>query len=168
MNKKLIISLGLVAAISASTVAAMAETTIYTDALGRMHFLGRDAANNTNNTSNYKNSAEQDLTRKLYEQKANQEIDDTDYSQHPVKNYLNTFPDSRFGVTKYWKAREATGEEKTSVKGSATATKGESYSSINAYGSNVVTNPTFNNASTQVEEQTQKKVHWWNKNKNKK
>ena len=52
MNKKLIISLGLVAAISASTVAAMAETTIYTDALGRMHFLGRDAANNTNNTSN--------------------------------------------------------------------------------------------------------------------
>ena len=163
MNKKLIISLGLVAAISASTVAAMAETTIYTDAIGRMHFLGRDAANNTNTRNNYTNSAEQDLTRKLYEQRASEEINDTDYSQHPVKNYLNTFPDSRFGVTKWWKTREATEDDYKTVKGSATATKGESYSSINAYGSNVVTNPTFNNASTQVEEKTQKKVHWWNK-----
>ena len=165
MNKKLIISLGLVAAISASTVAAMAETTIYTDALGRMHFLGRDAANNTNNTSNYKNSAEQDLTRKLYEQKANQEIDDTDYSQHPVKNYLNTFPDSRFNPTKFWKTNysndvdDAAIKAKNAVKGSATAVRGQT-DYTNAYGSTFIESKV--NEANENAKQTAKK-HWWNK-----
>ena len=65
MNKKLIISL--CAAIVMTTM-AYAETTIYTDSIGRIHFLGRDAANNKANGGNYSNSAEQDLTRRLYEQ----------------------------------------------------------------------------------------------------
>ena len=39
--------MGVAAALTA-TVAAYADTTIYTDNLGRMHFLGRDAANNIN------------------------------------------------------------------------------------------------------------------------
>ena len=164
MNKKLIISLGLVVAITASTVAAMAESTIYTDGIGRLHFLGRDAANNKTTGSNYSNSSEQDLTRKLYDQMSGGVVNDTSYDQHPVKNYENTFPDSRFGTTKYWKTKYSNGIEDAavntkSVKATATATKGQTdYSSVNAYGSTIL-----DNAPQQNTTPVKTKKHWWNK-----
>ena len=65
MNKKFIISLGMMVAIAGATISAYADTTIYTDNIGRMHFLGKDAKSNTNSGYNYSNSAEQDLTRKV-------------------------------------------------------------------------------------------------------
>ena len=92
MNKKLIISIGLVLALSA-TMAAYADSTIYTDGIGRIHFLGRDAANNIKSGANYSNAANQDLTRKLYEKSESGIVEDTDFNQHPLKNYENTFPD---------------------------------------------------------------------------
>lgn len=168
MNKKFIISLGIVATIAISTAAVMAESTIYTDGIGRMHFLGRDAANNQSARSNYKNSAEQDLTRKLYDEAANGVVNDASYDQHPVKNYENTFPDSRFGTTKYWRTKYSNGiddatVEAKSFKGSATATKGKTdYSSINAYGSTFLENKV--NEANEAAEKTVKK-HWWNKKK---
>ena len=166
MNKKLIISLGLMTAITLSIVSVMAESTIYTDSIGRMHFLGRDAANNKNAGYNYSNSAQQDLTRKLYDETSDGVVNDTSYDQHPVKNYENTFPDSRFGTTKYWRTKFSNGAENAAVeakgfKGSATATKGKTdYSSVNAYGSTFIENKV--NEANQAAEKTTKK-HWWNK-----
>ena len=161
MNKKFIISLGVLAIM---TTVAYAETTIYTDGIGRMHFLGRDAANNVKSGSNYSNSAEQDLTRKLYEQSASGIVNDTSYDQHPLKNYENTFPDSRFGTSKYWKTKYANNPDdalvKTNaVKGSATATRGQTdYSYQGAYGSTILENGQKEEVKT-----TTKKKHWWNK-----
>ena len=167
MNKNLIITLGLIAAISASTASAMANSTIYTDGIGRLHFLGKEDASNRAAKYNYSNSAEQDLTRKLYDEMQSGVVNDTSYDQHPVKNYENTFPDSRFGTTKYWRTKYSNGAENASVdvkntaKGSATATKGASYS-VNNYGS-VVTD--YNLPAGQTTNGKTKKKHWWNKNK---
>lgn len=166
MNKKFIISLGLVVAISATTISAMADSTIYTDGIGRMHFLGRDAKSNTNAGYNYTNSAEQDLTRRLYEQSANGVNNDTSYNQHPLKNYENTFPDSRFGTSNVWKTKyannadDATVKAKDTVKATATATKGTiDASNPYAYG-----NTNIENGETNIIKSTAKK-HWWNRNK---
>ena len=160
MNKKFIISMGVAVALSA-TIAAYADTTIYTDGIGRMHFLGRDAANNVKNGANYSNSAEQDLTRRLYEQSANGVTEDTTYEQHPLKNYENTFPDSRFSTNKKWyrKGESELDENLTnSAKGVATATKGATdYSGQYQYGSTILDNPN--------EVKTTSKKHWWNRNK---
>ena len=163
MNKNLIISLGLVVALSAATASAFAESTIYTDGIGRMHFLGKDAANNTGSGYDYSNSAEQDLTRKLYERSEYGMINDTSYDQHPLKNYENTFPDSRFGTSKIWKTKFANGAEdsvvpaKDTVKGSATATKGTADTSgIYYYG-----NTNIDESNTV--QKTSAKKHWWNR-----
>lgn len=162
MNKKLIISLS-VAVLFSVVTAAYAETTIYRDGIGRMHFLGRDAANNTS-TTKYSNSAEQDLTRKLYEQSESAVINDTSYDQHPLKNYENTFPDSRFGTAKYWKTK---GEEgvfdhvNATNKSVVTATKGATdYSGQYQYGSTILNNTPEENVV-----KTKTKKHWWNRNK---
>ena len=161
MNKKLIISLGIIAVISAS--AAYADTTIYTDGIGRMHFLGRDASNNKATNSKYSNSAEQDLTRKLYEQTETGVVNDTSYDQHPLKNYENTFPDSRFN-TKFWQAKYSNSEDalenvNESKKTVVTATKGATDpSSTYMYGSTILDRPEEQN----VVKTTQKK-HWWNR-----
>ena len=165
MNKKLIISLGIVAVLS--TVAAYADTTIYTDSIGRFHFLGRDAANNTSKGANYSNSAEQDLTRKLYEQAESGVVNDTTYDQHPLKNYENTFPDSRFTTTKYWQPKEdaeANGIVNTSGdsrKSTVTATKyATDPSNPYAYGTTIL-----NKQPEQNVVKTKAKKHWWNRNK---
>lgn len=161
MNKKILISMSLAVALSAS-IAAYADTTIYTDSLGRMHFLGRDAATNVNRGTNYSNSAEQDLTRRLYERSDNGLTEDTTYDQHPLKNYENTFPDSRFTTNRKWyrKGESELDEnlEKTG-KAYATATKGATdYSGQYQYGSTILDNP-----NTEVKTTTKK--HWWNRNK---
>ena len=70
MNKQLLISLGLIMTISASTISAMAESTIYTDELGRMHFLGKNPGSTTTQY-NFSNPEQQDLTRRLYENSSN-------------------------------------------------------------------------------------------------
>ena len=162
MNKKLIISLGLVAAISVTTISAFADTTIYTDGIGRMHFLGRDAANNKNSGYNYSNSAEQDLTRRLYEQSANGVVEDTTYDQHPLKNYENTFPDSRFKTSKYWNTKYANESEDAvvetkSYKATSTAVKGATDpSNPYVYGTTVL-------GDEREIMKTSTKKHWWNR-----
>ena len=158
MNKKFIISLAMTAILSS---AVYAETTIYTDGIGRMHFLGRDAANNTVRDSRYSNSAEQDLTRKLYENAETGMIEDTSYSQHPLKNYENTFPDTRF-TQGYWKKARNYDEyqDVKSVKATTTATKGQTdYSGIYSYGSTFLENA---QEPSKTEVKPAKK-HWWNK-----
>ncbi len=164
MNKKFIISLGLAAIIS-TTIAAYADSTIYTDGIGRIHFLGRDAANNKAGNYNYTNSAEQDLTRRLYEKTSGEVVNDSTYSQHPLKNYENTFPDSRFD-SNYWKNRSANRTEEDyaenaekAKKTTVTATKGATdYSGQYAYGSTILDNPSEKNVV-----KTTAKKHWWNK-----
>lgn len=155
MNKKLIISMSV--AVIMSLAAAYADTTIYTDGLGRIHFLGRDAANNTSNTK-YSNSAEQDLTRRLYERKAGDTVEDTSYDQHPLKNYENTFPDSRFTTKKRYEVKEDS--EAESVKATINTIKGETdYSGQYQYGSTML-----NQSNKEANEvKTSAKKHWWNK-----
>ena len=162
MNKKLIISMGIAVVISAA--AAYADTTIYTDSIGRLHFLGRDAANNVKSGANYSNSAEQDLTRKLYEKAEGETVNDTSYDQHPLKNYENTFPDSRFSSFKGLKAKEdelPEGMRANSSKAVVNTTKGVTdYSGQYQYGSTFLNNQ---NESNVVKTKTKK--HWWNRNK---
>ena len=166
MNKKLIISLGLVMALSATVASYAAEnTTIYTDSLGRMHFLGRDAANSVKSGANYANSESQDLTRKLYEQAASETTVDTDYNQHPLKNYMHTFPSSRYSEVKLWKPVDeetAKAEKLNSAKTATETSKGQT--DYSGFGPTNLDNPYVDKKET-VE--AVKKVHWWNK-KNKK
>ena len=158
MNKKLIISMGIAVALT-GTIAAYADTTIYTDGIGRIHFLGRDAANNIKSGTNYSNSAEQDLTRKLYDQADRGITEDTTYDQHPLKNYENTFPDSRFSTNRKWmrKGESALDEElEQTGKAVVTTTKGATdYSGQYQYGSTILDNPN--------EVKTTAKKHWWNR-----
>lgn len=162
MNKQLIISLGLVVALSTATISAIADTTIYTDGIGRLHFLGKDKSN-AGTQYDYTNSAQQDLTRKLYENAETRDVEyDTTYDQHPLKNYENTFPDSRFSSQKIWKtkySKEALDDnyEAPSNKTTVTATKGQTdYTGQYAYGSTFIDNK--NN-----EVKTSTKKHWWNR-----
>ena len=65
--KKLLILLGLIVAANASLTAVMAHSTIYTDELGRMHFLGKDPGGKTlQQVENYNNPAQKDLTNIIY------------------------------------------------------------------------------------------------------
>lgn len=162
MNKKFIISMSVAVIMSlAAAYADTLNTTIYTDGIGRMHFLGRDAANNTSN-SRYTNSAEQDLTRRLYENSAGEVGLDTTYDQHPLKNYENTFPDSRFNMNRKFQAKSDTLPEgmENSNKTVVTTTKGATdYSGQYQYGSTILTPEEQNVVKT-----TNKK-HWWNRKK---
>ena len=181
MNKKFIISLGLIAVMTASAAAVMADTTIYTDGIGRLHFLGRDAANNKSSGSNYTNSAEQDLTRRLYDESSNGVVNDTSYDQHPVKNYENTFPNSRFTTSSVWKQQYQNDTEASKVdkenlskvdtsngipvtserankklKTEVAATRGDMYGN-NPYKNNV------EEGYTNVIQDKKTKKHWWQK-----
>ena len=152
-------------AISAIGVSA-ADSTIYTDSIGRMHFLGRDAASSTGLQHNFTNPEQQELTRKLYSEAAEANYD-TSYDQHPVKNYENTFSDSRFTTTGVWKqkyennvdearvnVKEATGK----VKGTYTAEKG-AIEAANPYTIGGTTN--IDTSEKNVIKTTKK--HWWNR-----
>lgn len=67
MQKKILISLGLIAMIGFTTVQAMANSTIYTDELGRMHFLGKDPeAKTLQKVEDYSNPEEKDVTNASY------------------------------------------------------------------------------------------------------
>ena len=155
MDKKLLISLGLAFVLSGTIGAVFADTTIYTDDLGRMHFLGRDAASNTGAKQNFTNSAEQDLTRKLYEESAN----GLNYVDHPLKDYENTFSDSRF-TTSAWKNKfqNNVDEAKVSKKTTVEAKQGN-LEGLNPY---MNTPEAVEKGETNVVK-TEKKKHWWRK-----
>jgi len=62
MQKKILISLGLMAVVGL-TGQAFAHSTIYTDELGRMHFLGKDpGAKTLQKIEDYDNPAQKDVT----------------------------------------------------------------------------------------------------------
>lgn len=62
MQKKILISLGLMAVVGL-TAQAFAHSTIYTDDLGRMHFLGKDpGAKTLQKIEDYDNPAQKDVT----------------------------------------------------------------------------------------------------------
>lgn len=62
MQKKVLISLGLMAVVGL-TAQAFAHSTIYTDDLGRMHFLGKDpGAKTLQKIEDYDNPAQKDIT----------------------------------------------------------------------------------------------------------
>ena len=66
MQKKMLISLGLVAVIGMMTQ-AYANSTIYTDDLGRLHFLGKDpGAKTLQKIEDYDNPKQQDLTNVMF------------------------------------------------------------------------------------------------------
>ena len=90
--KKLFATMGILAVTALTITTAIAESTIYTDGLGRMHFLGKDAASNSARNVNYANPEQQDLTRRLYENSTGE----LNYVDRPLKNYENTFSDSRY------------------------------------------------------------------------
>lgn len=90
--KKSIATIGFLAVTALTISSVMAESTIYTDGLGRMHFLGKDAASNSAQNVNYSNPEQQDLTRKLYENSTGE----LNFVDRPLKNYENTFSDSRY------------------------------------------------------------------------
>jgi len=168
MNNKLFISLGILSVLAFSSISAMAaDTTIYTDGIGRMHFLGRDAASSTGFKHNYTNPEQQELTRKLYSE--NGEVNyDTSYDQHPVKNYENTFPDSKATTSSTWKqkyennvdaARVDIKNVENKAKGSFTAEKGAIEAGPYEFGNtNIKTEESEKNVI-----KTSKKKHWWNK-----
>ena len=147
MNKKLIISLSVAVIMSFAAAYADVNTTIYTDGLGRIHFLGRDGGNG----NKYTNPAEQDLTRSLYEKTAGDVAEDSAYDQHPLKNYENTFPGSRFTTKKRYEVKEDSAAE--SVKATVNTTKGEKdYSGQYQYGSTMLsTKQEENEVSTKEE-----------------
>ena len=181
MNKKLFISLGIVAAFTAAVIPAMADTntTIYTDGIGRLHFLGRDASTNAGQKNNYTNPVEQELTRKLYSE-TKEAVYDDNFNQHPVKNYENTFPNSRFTTSSIWKQKYENNVENATVNtenlGNVDTSKGipttserpkkKLNTSVDAsrgdlYGYNPYTSSEEGYKNV-VNKEPQKK-HWWNK-----
>ena len=181
MNQKLFISLGLVIALGAAAIPAIAagDTTIYTDNIGRMHFLGRNAATNDGAKYNYTNPAEQELTRKLYSEDRTVNYD-SNYNQHPVKNYENTFPDSRFTTKTFWNKNYVNDTDAARVNAENAAnvdtSKGIPVTSQRAnrklktdvyatHGGMYDANPYMNSEEgykNVVKDKTTKK-HWWNK-----
>ena len=156
MNKKFIISISVAVMMSLTATYAAENTTIYTDGIGRIHFLGRDGGNG----NKYTNPAEQDLTRRLYEKTAGDITEDTTYDQHPLKNYENTFPGSRFTTKKRYEAKQDAMPE--DMKAVVTSTKEASdYSGQYQYGSTML------HQSKQQENvvKTNAKKHWWNRKK---
>ncbi len=169
MNKKTIITLSLMTAFIASTAISLAETTIYTDGIGRMHFLGKDPASNTAR-QNYANPEQQDLTRKLYENSTG-EVNNVDYK---FKDYDNTFGFGRMDTQTLWKnkfANDVNGtneasQEVKSMKGSMTYKKGAADASrASEFGATNIYDT--DNEVNVIKEETTKKTHWWKKKKSK-
>lgn len=77
MQKKILISFGILALIGIMGQ-AYANSTIYTDELGRLHFLGKDpGAKTLQKIEDYDNPKQQDLTNVMYK------------NEQPVSNGLN-------------------------------------------------------------------------------
>ena len=93
MNKKMLVSFGLVAALSAFTSVAMAHSTIYVDEIGRLHFLGKDpgsAAARATQLENFNNPEQKDLTNIILKDGQNA----VDGSVKEVRGAVNTYDKS--------------------------------------------------------------------------
>ena len=93
MNKKMLVSFGLVAALSAFTSVAMAHSTIYVDEIGRLHFLGKDpgsAAARATQLENFNNPEQKDLTNIILKDGQNA----VDGSVREVRGAVNTYDKS--------------------------------------------------------------------------
>lgn len=70
MNKKFFVALGLIAFTSAFMAQAMAEPTIYTDGIGRLHFLGKDPGSarrlDPAEANKYANPAQMEFTNTIF------------------------------------------------------------------------------------------------------
>ncbi len=138
MNKKLLISLGLVMALSATVISAMAEeSAIYTDDLGRLHFLGKGVAQKEN--KGYNNAVQSYGNGPQY---------DSSYREHPVKNYDYTFGADRLDTQSIWKNRFTNNVDEAQV-GTPKSNKAE-YNMEKTYLNDV--NPYYTNTTTNTEE----------------
>ena len=94
MQKKMLISLGLIA-ISGLVMQAHANSTIYTDDLGRLHFLGKDpGAKTLQKIEDYNNPAQQDLTNVMFKdgQKSEPNASDAEYGNNISQPAEETLP----------------------------------------------------------------------------
>ena len=67
MQKKVLISLGLITLLGLTIAQASAKSTIYTDELGRMHFLGKDPETKTlQRLDDYGNPDTKEITNTTY------------------------------------------------------------------------------------------------------
>lgn len=99
MMRKSLISFAFVIAVGASVGCAMANSTIYTDDLGRMHFLGKDPGGRTlQQVQDFNNPAQKDLTDIIYknnqepengETKVNTTVDKNSETNMDVKGHTN-------------------------------------------------------------------------------
>ena len=160
MNKKLIITLGLLSVFAA---ASYAETTIYTDGIGRMHFLGKDPASNIN-AKNYSNPQQQDITRRLYENQTG-EMNNVDYK---FKDYDNTFGIGKMDTQTLWKNKfsnnvdDAMVETKNTLKTTMTSKKGTADSSrSSAYGATNIDSLEYAKDEVNVIKDNTTKKKWW-------
>ena len=84
MQKKMLMSLGLVAMVGIIGQ-AYANSTIYTDDLGRLHFLGKDpGAKTLQKIEDYNNPKQQDLTNVMFKDEQNADEVKTDNISQPV------------------------------------------------------------------------------------
>ena len=164
MNKKFIITLGLLSVFAA---ASYAETTIYTDGIGRMHFLGKDPASNIN-AKNYSNPQQQDITRRLYENQTG-EMNNVDYK---FKDYDNTFGIGKMDTQTIWKNKftnnvdDAMVETSTALKTTMTTKKGAADASrVSAYGATNLDTLDYAENEVNVIKDKSSKKKWWRKKK---
>ena len=150
MVKKSLISLGVVLAVCASTACAMANSTVYTDDLGRMHFLGKDpGAKTLQPVSNFDNSSEM-------------VIQNGEIIKRPSAEVINTPPNA--GYERRYKYRETNvnSVQQSKATGSFTYEKGAmDASNPYTYGETNIKSLERNTQETTNTET--KKKHFWNK-----
>lgn len=139
--RKSIISLGLLLTMSASVSCALAHSTIYTDDIGRMHFLGKDSGGQSlQQVSDFNNPAQiniknGDITKGIYN-----------------SDVINTPPNAGYPERKYKAVSNVQHESKST--GSFTYNKGAMDAS-NPY--------TYGETNINTPEKTVKKKHFWNR-----
>ena len=143
--RKSIISLGLLLAMSASVSCVLAHSTIYTDDLGRMHFLGKDSGGQSlQQVSDFNNPAQMYITNgDITKGVSNSDV-------------INTPPNAGYPERRYKTVSNVQHESKST--GSFTYNKGAmDASNPYTYGETNINN-TENSA-----EKTTKKKHFWNR-----
>lgn len=147
--RKSIISFGLLLAMSASVSCALAHSTIYTDDLGRMHFLGKDSGGQSlQQVSDFNNPAQ------MY-------INNGDVTKGVSDStVINTPPNACYPERRYRAVNNIQHESKST--GAFTFDKGAmDASNPYTYGeTNLLNNKETNSESTET---TAKKKHFWNK-----
>ena len=148
MVRKSLISLGLLMAIAASVTCAMADSTIYTDDLGRMHFLGKDLGGKTlQQMPNYNNPNQMNINNGEITRGLSQSSD-----------VINTPPNACYPQRRYKTVTNVQPESKAT--GSFTFNKGAmDASNPYTYGETNIKNATETKTTTTET----KKKHFWNK-----